>query len=235
VPFFLKNLSKNIDKIRKKCKIIKGERIMTYDDFIANWKRERPEYKPFCYDGILIDELWEKSSSRLMFLLKETYDHFYEIRGEEYGGSGTSNTFWRRMRMWTFIIDEMVNGNKPTFNETLKMKEELNNTIAYVNLKKYAEKKEYKNMAYSNDDDILKYIERDKEYLLKQIEYIKPRIILCSGTFKFCDKLFENIKNISYRLYKTNNTYLIDFGHLSQRGSYKNNYDELVKIVKDIK
>ena len=207
---------------------------MTYDEFIANWQKARPEYRPFCYDGILIDELWE-NSSKIMFLLKETYDHFYEIRGDEYAGSGTSNTFWRRMRMWTYIIDEILKGNEPTFNDTLKIKEELNNTVAYVNLKKYAEKKEYKNMAYSNDYDILKYIERDKEYLLKQIDYIRPYIILCSGTFKFCDKLFENIENISYRLYKTNNIFLIDFGHLSQRGSYEENYNELLKIVRNIK
>ena len=213
---------------------------MTYDDFIEKWKKARPEYqtggKKFCYDGVLIDEIWAKASSKIMFLLKETYSHFSDIRGGAYGKAGTSKTFWRRMRMWTYIIDEALKENIPSFEEVKKIKEQANDSIAYVNLKKCAEKAEYNKEAYSNDNNIYDYVKRDKAFLLEQIGFIKPQIILCSGTFKFCNILFPDIetKKIADRLYKINNMYLIDFYHLSQRGAYKKNYDDLLKIIQPI-
>jgi hypothetical protein len=207
---------------------------MKYDDFINEWKKARPKYKPFCYDGILLDNYWKKSS-KIMFLLKETYNHFYTIRGHACGPEGTSKTFWRRMRMWTYIINEILKGNEPTFDETLAVKEEPNNSIAYVNLKKYAEKKEYNGMANSDDADIYNYVENDKVFLLKQIEYIQPKIILCCGTFKYCKTLFQRIDNIHGRLYKSNDIYIIDYFHLSHRGKYISDYKDLKSIAKYIK
>ncbi|GHV17951.1 hypothetical protein FACS189493_6550 [Spirochaetia bacterium] len=206
------------------------EEKMTYDDFIADWEYARPEYKPFCFDGVLIDEYWDKASPKIMFLLKETYGDFDEIRGCEFAGSGGSNTIFRRMRMWTFIIDEVINGRNPSYENTLKIKEAKNNSIAWVNLKKKVE-----NQVYSNDYDILKYVDRDCEWLNDQISnYVKPNIILCGGTFKYCNKLFSNIVPIVDRLYKVNNMFLIDFYHPSRRGGYEKDYDELLSIVKNI-
>ncbi len=216
-----------------------------YDAFMREWENKNG-YKPFCYDGILNDDLW-KESSKIMFLLKETYNHpgAYEIRGRsgeriKRGPFGTSKTFWRRMRMWTYIIDETLKGKEPLFEEVYKVKEEPNESIAYVNLKKYAEKLEYKRMAYSNYKDILYYVNKDRDNLLKQIDFIKPHIILCAGTFKFYEKLFQNIDKIADRLYKrdeTYKTYIIDFSHLSQYGrgsSYIKNYYALMEIMKKV-
>jgi len=221
------------NKTKRRIKMNKPYNPDEYEHFIQDWKTARPEYEPFCYDGVLIDNLW-KYSSKIMFLLKETYSHFNKIRGEVYGGKGTSRTFWRRMKMWTYIIDEALKGKIPTFEDTKKIKDGPNDSIAYVNLKKYAERKEYNKQAYSDDNDIFKYVEQDKEFLLKQIDLINPRIILCSGTFKFCRKLYDNLTYISDRLYKTRNIYFIDFGHLSKRGSYKNDYDTLINIMKPL-
>jgi hypothetical protein len=201
---------------------------------MGKWKKERPDYKIFCDDGIL--KYWA-NTSKIMFLLKETYKGFNEIRGSTHYGKGTnSSTFWRRMRMWTYIIDEMIKGNIPSFNDTYNMKEEVNDSIAHINLKKNAERKANKNMAYSNDFDIREYVQRDKDFLLKQIDIINPHIIICCSTFEFCHFLYANIdKNkIANKLYKVKNIYFIDFGHPSQRSSYENNYKELVKIVKKI-
>jgi hypothetical protein len=79
---------------------------------------EARKYPVFCDDGILDNEKW-KVSSKIMFLLKETYNHWVEIRGsgEQVPQGGTSPTFWRRMRIWTYIIDETINGNEPDFNK----------------------------------------------------------------------------------------------------------------------
>ncbi|MDR1747589.1 MAG: uracil-DNA glycosylase family protein, partial [Spirochaetaceae bacterium] len=165
---------------------------------------------------------------------KETYNHWCEIRESgAQGPDGTSKTFWRRMRIWTYVIDEIINGNKPDFHKALEVKEEPNDSIAYINIKKLAEKSEYNGEAYSTDADISNYAISDKHFLLRQIKLISPQIIICSGTFKFCDKIFSNIKKISERLYKTNELYLIDFFHLSNRNSYEKEFNELKNIIKN--
>ena len=212
---------------------------MTYYEFMEKWKKARPEYqtehKNFCNDGIVKEGIWaEPSNSKIMFLLKETYSHFCDdIRGNGHCGSGTSPTFWRRMKMWTYIIDKVLKRNIPSFEEVKEQKEQANDSIAYVNLKKCGEKKELNKEAYSNDNNICVYVKRDKDFLLEQINFIKPQIILCSGTFKFCNILFPDIEanKIADKLYKIRDMYLIDFYHLSRRGAYKKNYDELLKII----
>jgi hypothetical protein len=203
----------------------------SFDKLFDEWKTAR-KYSVFCDDGILDSEKW-KNSSKIMFLLKETYNHWFEIRESgAQGPKGTSNTFWRRMRIWTYIIDEMIGRNKPNINEALKIKEEPNDSIAYVNIKKLAEKSEYNNESGSSDTDISNYAISDKDFLLKQINLISPKIIICSGTFKFCDKIFNDIEKIGEKLYKTNEKYLIDFYHLSNRNSYEKEFDELKDIMK---
>jgi hypothetical protein len=204
----------------------------SFDKLINEWKKTQ-KYSVFCDDGILDSEKWE-NSSKIMFLLKETYNHWVDIRESgAQGPDGTSKTFWRRMRIWTYVIDEAINGNKPYFSKAKIIKEEPNDSIAYVNIKKFAEKSEHNNEAYSSDVDILNYAISDKQYLLKQIELISPKIIVCSGTFKFCAKIFDNIENVSERIYKANGLYLIDFYHLSGRNSYEKEFNELKNIMKE--
>ena len=201
-----------------------------FDKLYDEWTEAR-NYPAFCDDGILDSEKWQ-NSSKIMFLLKETYNHWIEIRGSApQGPNGTSPTFWRRMRMWTYIIDEALNGNEPSFTKAKEIKEEPNDSIAYVNIKKLAEKTEYNDEANSDDTDITNYAVSDKDFLLKQISLINPKIIVCSGTFKFCNKIFDNIEPIGERLSKTNGIYLIDFYHLSNRNGYEKEFNELKNIM----
>jgi hypothetical protein len=203
----------------------------SFDMLYDEWTEAR-KYSVFCDDGILDSEKW-KNSSKIMFLLKETYNHWIEIRDSGAHGpkGGTSPVFWRNMRMWTYIVDEIINGNEPNFNKAKEIKEEPNDSIAYVNIKKLAEKTEHKRQAPSSDDNIFYYASSDKDFLLKQIALISPKIIICSGTFKFCNKIFDKIEPIGERLYKTNEIYLIDFYHLSNRKTYEEGFNKLKSIM----
>ena len=194
-----------------------------------DWKKARPKYRPFCDDGVL--KYW-KDTSKIIFLLKETYFDFSKIRGTTHYGQGNGGTFWRRMRMWTYIIDEYLKGNRPNYKDTYSIKEKINDSVAHVNLKKYAERDPSTSEWASNDKDIFEYVVNDKDYLLKQIKLLNPNIILCCGTFKYCQKLFNNIIKISNKLYNADGFYLIEFGHPSQRNkSYKQNFIDLNKIM----
>jgi len=218
-----------------------------YDDFIEDWKNKRKEYEEngshFCIDGVINDDAWNKSQSKIMFLLKESYGKFYDIRNNEYLSAlhmpkdkPQAKIFFQKMRMCTYIIDnrdKIINGNTPPFPDAEEL-DKLNDSIAYVNLKKRVEIGRTK----SNYYDIRNYVWDDNNFLLKQIDLINPRIIVCSGTFNYCrDYLYGNFKNTAHKkLYKMENRYFIDFWHLSYWiKSPKDFYNHLLDIVKHIK
>ena len=136
--------------------------------------------------------------------------------------------------MWTYIITEVYNDRIPTFERVISIKEEPNKYIAYVNIKKNAQKKKNNGEANSVDNDIRSYAIKDKEFLQRQIEIINHSVVLCCSTFKFCDIIFNNIKRVSDNLYSSNGIWIIDFGHPSHRASYRENFDALIRILKGI-
>jgi len=196
-----------------------------YEDFMAKWKKESGyedgNNKHFCEDGPIDDNKWEKSKSRIMFLLKESYSDFYIIRKNPCHGNmdfkkASAKRFWRNMRMSTYIIDEALanGGNVPSFPDTEKHQNDPNDSIAYVNLKKCVEK----GKTSSNYYDIRNYVWRDADKLREQIDLINPRIIVCSGTYKYCPDLYDNLKKTAHEklfLCEKENRYFIDFWHLS--------------------
>lgn len=199
---------------------------------LENWKTHRENYTVFCEDGILVEDEFRDANPKILFLLKETYKHFSVIRGE-LGPRGTSKTFWRRMRMWTYIVEEKYHGRDPDIHFAKKIKEEPNRKIAYVNIKKNAEKEEYNNEAYSNDADIHNYAKKDKFFLQEQIRLIDPDVILCCSTVQFCEDIFGDgsLVQLSERLYKKDKIWIIDYEHPSQRKAYEKNIAELSRIL----
>ena len=210
-----------------------------YDDFIKKWKNES-KYESFFEDGPIDDDKWKNSPSRIMFLLRESYNDFDNVRNNKCLGAlymtkkqTAAKRFWRKMRLCTYIIDnkDKVIKNTISFPDAEEL-DKINDSIAYVNLKKRVEKGKTKSTFYNIRNNMV----NDK--LLKQIELINPRIILCSGTFPHCWDLYgrENLKETAHkRLYKMENIYFIDFWHLSYwRKSYEDIYKELIKIVKHI-
>jgi len=199
-----------------------------YLKFLNEWKTER-KYEPFCEDGILDVEKWEKSS-RIMFLLKETYldSGFYKIHN--CGPCGPDNKrFWENMRMYTYILDEFSQGKQPILEEALKIRFEPNDSVAYVNIKKNVQ-----NNKESNNSDISEFARQDKLYLLRQIELISPKIIFCSGTFGNINIIFDNVTSISHNLSKANGILLLGYYHLSDYGiGFEEEFHDVVKIVGD--
>jgi hypothetical protein len=201
-----------------------------YLQLMDEWKKTRG-YEPFCLDGLLDEDQWG-NSSRIMFLLKETYGDWYTIHNEgAQGPDGGSNRFWRNMRMYTYIIDEMVKGNTPNLDEALRIKEEPNDTVAYVNIKKLVNKTD-EDDKNSSDADIETFAKRDKDFLLRQIELISPKIIVCAGTFGFRRTIFDNITELNHNVSKTNDILLLGYYHLSYYGiGYEEEFNDLIKII----
>ena len=198
------------------------------------WKIQRPDYINFCEDGILVQSKWKNSNPKILFLLKETYSHFIDISGPM-GPYGTSKTFWRKMKIWTYIITELMNNREPIFEKIYEIKELPNDSIAYVNIKKNAEKTENNGEANSDYSDILSYAKKDKDFLKRQIDLINPDIILCCATIDFAKELYPDLSSISNKLFQADRKLIISYSHPSNRNSYTQEFADLTTILKGCK
>jgi hypothetical protein len=203
------------------------ETVKTIDELFLLWREARPEYIYFSNDGVIGNEkLWQRTNLKIAFLLKESNDDFIEIRKELYyePKKGTSRLFWRNLNMWKYIATELSKDRECTFAETKEEKEKPVTQIAYINIKKNAECK-----PASYDPDIFSYIDRDWEFLNRQIEIIAPNILFCCGTFKYLKGKIK-FECVSERVYSYHNFLAVDFCHPSARNSYKSNFELLHKI-----
>lgn len=203
---------------------------MTKQSLIAEWKNARPEYKFFCEDGILVPEIWDDASPKILFLLKETYDTFIDISGE-LGPNGGSAMFFRKLKMRTYIITELANKRIPTYEGCLAVKEQPNDSIAYVNIKKNVD--HIDNEWQSTYADIMEYAISDKDFLKKQINLINPDIIFCCATIEFLLEIYPEIQEISDRVYRLGTIIIISYSHPSSRTGYEKEFQDLTSILKD--
>jgi hypothetical protein len=150
------------------------------------------------------------------------------------GPGGTSPTFWRRLKIWTYLVTEYYNKRIPDLNLCYIIKETPNDNIAYMNIKKNAERTEYRNDAYSDDNDIMKYVINDSRFLKSQIHHINPDIIFCCSTFIFLKRMFPEITQISDSVFDLNGRLIISFGHPSNRKSYVKEINHLSSILKNL-
>jgi hypothetical protein len=187
------------------------------EELYIKWQGNR-NYSNFVKDGILNYERWNSLSPKILFLLKESADHFTNIAGEKINitkGNGTH--FWWNICYWKYIINCLYNNIEPLFISTIDLPEvKLNNnildSIAYVNIKKQCD-----NLTKSKDNDILNFAQKDKELLLEQIDLINPDVIFCSKvTFKAYKHIYEgNIEEINRICFKHNGRLVINFFHPS--------------------
>ncbi len=200
----------------------------SYNALMQDWKTSRPDYEEFSDDGVLVDEIWNLTSPKILFLLKEPNSNFINIRGKGYlPQTGNSHLFWRNINIWQYIIAEYWNKRTPSFDEIYKIKENEVNSIAYVNLKKCND-----NNSTSVPLEIGEYVEQDKLFLQKQIELIDPEIIVCGRTMNYFNVLFNSIK-ITKNIFRYKNTLVIDFYHPACRKAYKTTFDLLSKVMSE--
>lgn len=200
------------------------------EELNKKWKIARPEYSNFVSDGILNYEKYSNSNPKIMFLLKESNDNFCNIaplkeNENGYGPKGNSNTFWRFMRGYEFIIQQIWDGEIDYNPAVLKAKEKPNINTAYVNVKKQCQ-----NKPTSAVNNLIEYASNDKDFLKEQIEIIYPDVIFCAGTINLFKIIFEECEPVSEKIYLSENRIIIDYLHLAHRKGYKT-FEELRRIL----
>lgn len=124
----------------------------------------------------------------ILFLLKEAYSKKQEF-GEwnlvtnlaEKGPWG----MWNRVCEWVCGIENTTTDRVEPFRDfSDEEKRNALSRLAVVNVKKI------NGTATSNDDDLQKYVEENKEILHREIESVQPKIIVCGNTFRYLKTIF---------------------------------------------
>ncbi len=140
-------------------------------------------------DGILVPEVFINQELKVLFLLKDTFGDYNQIKGPQDIYNGKSSPFWPNLFNWTNAVNNSGLGylEKNRISEITKTID----NVAYINIKKLNENR--KKSVYS---DIISYAKKDKDLLEFQIESIDPDIIFVSQTTLNAYKIIYGYNNI---------------------------------------
>ena len=183
------------------------------DTLFKQWEKNYSE--GFCKDGLMlipdnpnpanisyVDELWEKSERRVMFLLKDNPDGAQDIRRwlidnehcRNLTGPTQTTSFLPNIAMMLYGLMITKKDYRLGHSEVSKTKMDevkkiwRSTPFALVETKKMAGGSEV------TDKEIQKAIEQDATFLTKEIDILKPNIFVCCGAgnmqFDFLTKTY---------------------------------------------
>lgn len=166
-----------------------------------SWKNKSPSgrinhrHNGFIEDGIVNTEEWfsnnkgkENENRKILLVLKEAYGLDTSlidfIRNQSYE---SAPKIWKRIsQIVDGILETTVEKIKP-FSENITYNyNEIINNIAVINLKKSDGK------STSDCDEILEYARYDGNEIKKQINMIKPNIIIFGSTFWIVNEIYHD-------------------------------------------
>ena len=200
-------------------------------DIFHEWK-QKDIHKGclFITDGVIDQELWDKSDNKVMFLLKEAYDSKKESGTWDLPNlirkRGVSGRTFKPMAQWAYGIHSVLNGNgiSPYVENSEAVKMSLFSS-AIVNLKKSGGKKS------SGKNNLKQYVDEDWNLLSSQIKAISPKIIICGKTWSLIKDKLPNKKKITDSAYISDDIIYLDFWHPSNRAANLMSYYSICAIT----
>lgn len=200
----------------------------------------RRDHTPFITDGVMDPDTWFKANERPLFILKEAYDtsseNDWDLANDHVLTSESARKIWKRISFWAKGMLEDPEIYDPKAKDIELFGNQYLHRIAAINLKKYNGKKT------SDNDDILKYAEHDKNFIRKQVEICDPTVIICCYTARAFNKVIDFGWETNWsesRFYHTviNNhpVLVLDYYHPSNYYPEILNYYGLLEIYKHAK
>ena len=217
------------------------------------WQKEHQEkgLGKFIFDGIVNENLWAVSDKKILFLLKEAYLKGKETEGNlcKWFNEGPIWKIWWVVSDWIYALQNVTLENIPAYydfnyNDSEESTKRVRSS-AVVNLKKSEGK------SNTDFDNLMKFVENDKEYIKAQILEINPDIIVCGNTHYCLEVVFDARRdekgsiesNAIYNGYPFNhselenkgfvwvgNTLIINFCHPSNRFDRQRKYYALAAL-----
>lgn len=209
------------------------------------WKAksiENGEEKAFCEDGLMykyghdknyVDELWDKSKKRILFLLKDPIEDSGDSRLwlNEPENQQLRPIIMKKLAYILYGLSTVKDGKVTDFWDiTHEQLVKSFNEIPFA----YVESKKQEGTTVIKDKELDKYINRYKEYLTEEINILNPDIVICFGGPQHhfaVNDLYKDAEVIDkhIRLHKQTNTLIIYSYHPSYfRISPENFYNDIM-------
>jgi hypothetical protein len=132
------------------------------------WKRDR-EYASFDKDGVVNPELWEKTSPKIVFVLRETNGLNGDLR--KFLRKGGRGPTWNTVVRWAEVILFNTYSDKVDHDQRKKILP----LICVFNLKKES------GGASSKPKAIRVAAEKDRDFIQEQLNLYQPDIVIACG------------------------------------------------------
>ncbi len=189
---------------------------------------ENGEDQAFCSDGLMykyghdknyVDELWDKSKKRILFLLKDPKELSGDSREWLYYEKNRQLQFpfIKKLAYVLYGLSTVKDGKTADFWDiTHEELMECFNEIPFA----YVESKKQAGESSISNGKLKKYINLYKEYLTEEINILNPDIVICFGGEQHdfaVNDLFKNAEKIdnNIHLHKPTNTLIIYSYHPS--------------------
>jgi len=196
------------------------------------WEKNVPEYKgKFVRDGIINEQLYQTTSLKILFIMKEPNDPKQEAWDfRDWWKEKIKYAFSYRIGEWSYGLFN----NFPPYDDIWTNPNSVYNAIqqiAFMNIKKSG------GGANSEYERMLNHLRLNLDYLQREIQIISPDIIITGLTWKeHRNVLFNEVKwiNSGYDIPigKLKNIKIIDFYHPSSRTAPAASYSLLQNIVR---
>jgi len=203
---------------------------------------ENMEEYQFCQDGLMykyghyknyVDELWDKSPKRILFLLKDPKEYSGDSREwlqEKEENRQLQPSFIKKLAYVLYGLSTVKDRKIVDFWDiTHEQLVECFNEIPFA----FVESKKQAGTIQIRDKVLKRYINDYKEFLSEEIRILKPNVVICFGGEQYhfaVNDLFKDAEVIDkhIRLHKQTNTLIIYSYHPSARKSYESFYSEIM-------
>jgi len=185
-----------------------------HEVLLVEWERRhfQKKYKAFIRDGIIDPTLWAKAEPKVLFVLKESYGGPKDLREEIRHPGCAKWPIWWKAAYWCYACHYVFSGKElppfPADDHAFKEASDLFLSSAVINVKKS------NGQNPSNDDDLARYVREDADLIRRQIDLIKPDIVI-SGNVWWAEELWPNARPLYDLVWRMDDRLLVNFWHPS--------------------
>lgn len=212
---------------------MKNKKNIQLDKLFIDWNKQYEKSENFVKDGIINEELFDEARIKILFITKEPNDPKKEGTDfREWWNKEVYYGFSYRISEWAYgILNNFPKYDSiwPKNDDSIAKK--AIQSIAFMNVKKSG------GTGSSDKNTINKYIERDKEFIDRQIEIIDPEVIIIGMSWaSTVDLLFPDLKwtksGYAINLARFKKSKVIDFYHPSARNGVAASYSLLQNVIR---
>jgi hypothetical protein len=196
---------------------------------MRRWARQTHHRgRSFYRDGIIDPERWWRARKRVLFLLKEAYGAPRDLCEEIRSWGGPRYNIWRNAACCALAVHFSSRRHLPPFPGDAVTQRAANEALlssAIVNVKKSG------GHSSSDSEDLLKYAQLDRVYLLEQISLVRPHVVISGNVWGCVQHLWPAIEPVYDLAWSADGMLFLNLWHPA-RGYHQLNYYAIASLVR---